>query len=73
LYNIGFVYRWTDGHGETSIPPYNFVAGGININEKMCPWTLPDKVNRNLYKGHITPEWKKWSNPNQTWSSFYDP
>jgi hypothetical protein len=19
----------TDGHGETSIPPYNFVAGGI--------------------------------------------
>jgi hypothetical protein len=19
-----------DGHGETSIPPYNFVAGGIN-------------------------------------------
>jgi hypothetical protein len=20
-----------DGHGETSIPPYNFVAGGINI------------------------------------------
>jgi hypothetical protein len=23
----------TDGHGETSIPPYNFVAGGINIVE----------------------------------------
>ena len=22
----------TDGHGETSIPPYNFVAGGITIN-----------------------------------------
>ena len=22
----------TDGHGETSIPPYNFVAGGIIIN-----------------------------------------
>jgi hypothetical protein len=21
--------RQTDGHGETSIPPYNFVAGGI--------------------------------------------
>jgi hypothetical protein len=21
----------TDGHGETSIPPYNFVAGGITI------------------------------------------
>jgi hypothetical protein len=21
----------TDGHGETSIPPYNFVAGGIKI------------------------------------------
>ena len=20
----------TDGHGETSIPPYNFVAGGMN-------------------------------------------
>jgi hypothetical protein len=20
-----------DGHGETSIPPYNFVAGGITI------------------------------------------
>ena len=31
-YDIGFVYRWTDGHGETSIPPYNFVAGGI-INQ----------------------------------------
>jgi hypothetical protein len=30
-YDIGFVYRGTDGHGETSIPPYNFVAGGINI------------------------------------------
>jgi hypothetical protein len=22
----------TDGHGETSIPPYNFVAGGIKTN-----------------------------------------
>jgi hypothetical protein len=21
--------RQTDGHGETSIPPYNFIAGGI--------------------------------------------
>jgi hypothetical protein len=27
--DIGFVYRRTDGHGETSIPPYNFVAGSI--------------------------------------------
>ena len=27
----------TDGHGETSIPPYNFVAGGIIINfPNMC-------------------------------------
>jgi hypothetical protein len=26
-YDIGFVYRRTDGHGETSIPLYNFVAG----------------------------------------------
>jgi hypothetical protein len=32
---LGFVYRrteadgQTDEHGETSIPPYNFVAGGI--------------------------------------------
>jgi hypothetical protein len=26
---MGFVYRRTDGQGETSIPPYNFVAGGI--------------------------------------------
>ena len=25
----------TDGHGETSIPPYNFVADGINI-AKVC-------------------------------------
>jgi hypothetical protein len=33
-YDIGFVYRRTDGHGETSIPPYNFVAGGIKTN----PW-----------------------------------
>jgi hypothetical protein len=23
--------RRTDGHGETSIPPYNFVVGGITI------------------------------------------
>jgi hypothetical protein len=29
--DIGFVYRRTDGHGETSIPLYNFVAGGIII------------------------------------------
>jgi hypothetical protein len=28
-YDIGFVYRRTDEHGETSIPPYNFVEGGI--------------------------------------------
>jgi hypothetical protein len=32
-YDIGFVYvqtdGQTDGHGETSIPPYNFVVGGI--------------------------------------------
>jgi hypothetical protein len=26
-WNIGFFYRQTDRHGETSIPPYNFVAG----------------------------------------------
>jgi hypothetical protein len=27
----------TDGHGESSIPPYNFVAGGIIINfPNMC-------------------------------------
>jgi hypothetical protein len=25
----------TDGHGETSIPPYNFVAGGIII-KRIC-------------------------------------
>jgi hypothetical protein len=24
-----------DGHGETSIPPYNFVAGGIKIYKKL--------------------------------------
>jgi len=24
---------WTDGHGETSIALYNFVAGGINITD----------------------------------------
>jgi hypothetical protein len=30
----GFVYRRTDGHGETSIPLYNFVAGGIIMVEK---------------------------------------
>jgi hypothetical protein len=24
--------RQTDGHGETSIPPYNCVAGGYNNN-----------------------------------------
>ena len=24
----------TDGHGETSIPPYNFVAGGIKIQSR---------------------------------------
>jgi hypothetical protein len=43
-YDIGFVYRRTDvrtngrtdGHGETSIPPYNFVAGGIKIYNVKC-------------------------------------
>ena len=25
------IFRQTDGHGETSIPPYNFVAGEIKI------------------------------------------
>jgi hypothetical protein len=24
----------TDGHGETSKPPYNFVAGGITIQQQ---------------------------------------
>jgi hypothetical protein len=33
--DIGFVYRRTDGHGETSIPPYNFVAGGIMMVEML--------------------------------------
>jgi hypothetical protein len=27
------IFEQTDGHGETSMPPYNFVAGGI-INWK---------------------------------------
>jgi hypothetical protein len=39
--DIGFVYRrtdrrkdgQTDGHGETSIPPYNLVVGGIKTSE----------------------------------------
>jgi hypothetical protein len=41
-YRTTFVYRrtdeQTDGHGETSIPPYNFVAGGIimKYTVKMC-------------------------------------
>ena len=26
-----------DGHVETSIPPYNFVAGGYNKNEQSAP------------------------------------
>jgi hypothetical protein len=30
-YDIGFVYRRTDRHGEISISPYNFVAGGIKM------------------------------------------
>jgi hypothetical protein len=29
-YDIGFVYRRMDGHAATSIPPYNFAAGGYN-------------------------------------------
>jgi hypothetical protein len=35
-YDIGFVYRRTDRHGETSILPYNFVAGGINMSKTGC-------------------------------------
>jgi hypothetical protein len=37
----------TDGHGETSIPPYNFVAGGImigtdSIGTSRCKLTYND-------------------------------
>ena len=42
-YDIGFVYRrmdgQTNGHGETNIPPYNFVAGDINIMSLVWPKT----------------------------------
>ena len=34
----------TDGNGETSIPPYNKVVGGIIIN-KNCPSYLYDLIN----------------------------
>jgi hypothetical protein len=37
----------TDGHGETSIPPYNFVAGGIikdvSTNKNQTKLFLPLK------------------------------
>jgi hypothetical protein len=43
-HDIGFVYRQTDGrtdgHGETSIPPYNFVAGDINIKNTVIGLNL---------------------------------
>ena len=29
-----------DGHGETSIPPYNFVAGGITTDHLFRPSTM---------------------------------
>ena len=49
-HDIGFVYRQTDGrtdgHGETSIPPYNFVAGGIKI-EKIQERALKFIYNEN--------------------------
>jgi hypothetical protein len=31
LQTDGWTDGQTDGHGETSIPPYNFIAGGIKI------------------------------------------
>jgi hypothetical protein len=36
----------TDGHGETSIPPYNFVAGGI----------MTRHMNRAIYNTHKQPD-----------------
>jgi len=36
--------RQTDGHGETSIPPYNFVAGGITKNKI---YTLHNSTSNN--------------------------
>jgi hypothetical protein len=42
-YDIGFVYRRTDGHGETSIPPYNFVARGIISQTYHVKWEALDQ------------------------------
>jgi hypothetical protein len=45
----------TDGHGETSIPPYNFVAGGIiNSTETLLEPTFVLEIDRCLiYTGQI--------------------
>ena len=40
----------TDGHGETSMPPYNFVAGGIKIeNRKQTSSLSHQKVTYSLH------------------------
>ena len=50
---IGFVYRRTDGHGETSILLYNFVAGGI-ISQQ--PENCENRNDPDLVQGFL----KKW-------------
>ena len=40
----GRMDRWTDGQGETSIPPFNFVERGYKYSKlnfaTTCPWTI---------------------------------
>jgi hypothetical protein len=42
----------TDGHGETSIPPYNFVAGGIIT--LVCIQIPPMEYEKHYVKKKLT-------------------
>ena len=37
--------RQTDGHGDSSIPPPNFVAGGIIRELSKCIWCITEHFN----------------------------
>jgi hypothetical protein len=45
----------TDGHGETSIPPYNFVVGDIMMHE-LCQTHAASLKHNNVMFTFIVPE-----------------